>query len=141
MDLTQEQWLATEPYFPKEELRRPGRNGGRPWRAARDVLNGVLWVLRTGAPWSDLPRRYPPYQTCHRRFQRWVEEGILPRVLAALRRDLEDRDGVLTDRTLDAAFVVNLPPRLIGDKAWDSEALQSRLAEERNIELIAPKRG
>ncbi len=94
MDLTQEQWLATEPYFPKEELRRRGRNGGRPWRPARDVLNGVLWVLRTGAPWSDLPRRYPPYQTCHRRFQRWVEEGILPRVLAALRRDLEDRGGV-----------------------------------------------
>ena len=38
------------------------------------VLNGILWVLRTGAPWHDLPERYTPYQTCHRRFQRWIEE-------------------------------------------------------------------
>jgi len=35
------------------------------------VLNGILWVLRTGAPWHDLPERYPSYQTCHRRFQQW----------------------------------------------------------------------
>jgi transposase len=57
---------------------------GRPWRQAREVLDGVLWVLRTGAPWRDLPERYPPYQTCHRRFQRWVKEGVLSRVLEAL---------------------------------------------------------
>jgi transposase len=46
------------------------RERGRPWRQAREVLDGVLWVLRTGAPWRDLPERYPSYQTCHRRFQR-----------------------------------------------------------------------
>jgi transposase len=68
MDLTDQQWTIIEPLF--EEKRRPdGR--GRPWRDARAVLNGVLWVLRTGAPWHDLPDRYPPYQTCHRRFQQW----------------------------------------------------------------------
>ncbi len=94
MDLTDEQWLAVEPFIPAGERRAPGRKGGRPWRSARDVLNGVLWILRTGAPWADLPGRYPPYQTCHRRFQRWVEKGILPRVLAGLRRDLEQRGGV-----------------------------------------------
>ncbi|WP_448518267.1 transposase, partial [Rhodoflexus sp.] len=33
---------------------------------------GILWVLRTGAAWKDLPDRYPPYQTCHRRYQQWV---------------------------------------------------------------------
>lgn len=48
---------------------------------------------------------------------------------------------MLTDRTLDAAVVAYLPPRLIGDKAWDSRTLQTQLAEERNMELIAPKRG
>lgn len=94
MELTEEQWLAVEPYIPAAERRAPGRKGGRPWQSARDVLNGVLWILRTGAPWADLPGRYPPYQTCHRRFQRWVEKGILPKVLAALRRDLEQRGGV-----------------------------------------------
>jgi len=49
-------------------------------------------------------------------------------------------DIVLTDRTLDAAFVPRLPARVIGDKAWDSNEMQTRLARERNIELIAPKR-
>ncbi len=63
MDLTNEQWEVLEPPIP-DPLRRPdGR--GRPWRDSRDVLNGILWVLRTGAPWCDLPERYPPYQTCH----------------------------------------------------------------------------
>jgi len=49
-------------------------------------------------------------------------------------------DAVLTDRTLDAAFVDYLPPKLVADKAWDSEPLRAQLAEERNIELIAPVR-
>lgn len=50
-------------------------------------------------------------------------------------------DSVLTERTLDAAFVAELPPRLIGDKAWDATTLQKRLLAERGIDLIAPKRG
>ena len=94
MDLTDEQWLAVEKHFPREERRAPGPQGGRPFRATREVLNGVLWVLRTGAPWADLPGRYPPYQTCHRRFQGWIAAGTLPKVLAALRRDLETRGGI-----------------------------------------------
>lgn len=50
-------------------------------------------------------------------------------------------DSVLTERTLDAAFVAELPPRLIGDRAWDAGVLQQRLWDERKIDLIAPKRG
>jgi hypothetical protein len=50
-------------------------------------------------------------------------------------------DSVLTEGTLDAAFVAKLPPRLIGDRAWDGAPLQQRLWAERGIELIAPKRG
>jgi transposase len=85
MDLTDEQWEAIRSGIPEAE--RPGttERGGRPWRDPRDVLNGILWVLRTGVPWSDLPRRYPPPQTCHDRFQRWEREGVLDRVLAAPR--------------------------------------------------------
>jgi transposase len=74
MDLTDAQWAVLEPIF--RPRRRPdGR--GRPWAAPRAVLNGVLWILRTGAPWHDLRRRYPPYQTCHRRFQVWQRSGRL----------------------------------------------------------------
>lgn len=94
MQLTDKQWDAIRTCFPVEELKGPGRRGGRPWRSAREVLDGVLWVLRTGAPWADLPSRYPPYQTCHRRFQRWVQLGVMPHLLAALRRDLLTRGGI-----------------------------------------------
>ncbi len=94
MKLTDEQWLAVEPFIPAKERRAPGRKGGRPWRSAREVLDGILWVLRTGAPWADLPGRYPSYQTCHRRFQRWIKTGVFPKLLAALRRDLEKRGGI-----------------------------------------------
>src|SRR5262249_23116690 len=50
-----------------------------------------LWVQRTGAPWHDLPSRYPAYQTCHRRFQAWQRSGRFLRVLQRLAEDLQDR--------------------------------------------------
>src|SRR3989442_15572132 len=87
MDLTDKQWAVLEPIF--RPRRRPdGR--GRPWAATRGVLNAVLWILRTGAPWADLPRRYPPYQTCHRRFQVWQRSGRLDRLLQRLAEALPD---------------------------------------------------
>ena len=59
MDLTDEQWEILEPLIPDPPRRADGK--GQPWRDPRDVLNGIfLWVLRTGAPWRDLPERYPP---------------------------------------------------------------------------------
>jgi transposase len=73
-NLTDKQWAVLEPIF-RPRRRLDGQ--GRPWTAPRAALNGALWVLRTGAPWHDLPRRYPPYQTCHRRFQLWRRSGRL----------------------------------------------------------------
>ena len=90
MDLTDEQWAIIEPLLPKEQLRKGGRRG-RPWKDARAVLDGILWILRTGAQWADLPDRYPPYQTCHRRFQKWVQDGTLEHILKALAKDLRER--------------------------------------------------
>ncbi|MCA1740805.1 MAG: IS5 family transposase [Actinobacteria bacterium] len=105
MDLTDEQWEVLEPLIPTPPQREDGR--GRPWRDPRDVLNGILWILRTGAPWKDLPERYPPYQTCHRRFQRWIEEGVLGTVLEALAEDLEERGEIdLSECYIDGTFVV-----------------------------------
>ena len=57
MDLTDAQWTILAPLLPTPRVRRDKR--GRPWRDPRDVLNGILWILRTGAPWKDLPDRYP----------------------------------------------------------------------------------
>src|SRR4249920_3709805 len=71
----------------------------------RAVMNGVLWILRTGAPWADLPPRYPPYQTCHRRFQLWQKSGRLDRLLERLAADLRDRGKIdLTEAFVDATF-------------------------------------
>jgi transposase len=70
------------------------------------VLNAILWILRTGAPWRDLPHRYPPYQTCHRRFKNWVREGVLESVLATLARHLRERGDLdLSECFIDATFV------------------------------------
>ncbi len=60
MDLKDERWAVIEPLIP-EEGRMAKHRRGRPWRNPRDVLNGILWILRIGAGWSDLPKRYPPY--------------------------------------------------------------------------------
>ena len=102
MDLSDAQWERLEPLF-QEKRRADGR--GRPWRDAREVLNGVLWVLRTGAPWKDLPARYPPYQTCHRRFQQWERTGVFRAALQCLAEDLHQRGGLdLTEGFIDASF-------------------------------------
>jgi len=85
-DPTDSQWAVLNPLIPEPSRRKDGR--GRPWRDRRAVLDGILWVLRTGAPWADLPDRYPPYQTCHRRFQQWVRSGILKGIFEALAVDL-----------------------------------------------------
>jgi transposase len=91
MDLTDEQWAVLEPLFTPE--REPGK-AGRPHQEARPIVEAVLWVLRTGAPWKDLPSRYPPYSSCHRWFQRWCEDGTLKEVLCELARDLRERGGI-----------------------------------------------
>ena len=105
MDLTDEQWEVLKPIIPVPRRRPDGR--GRPWRAPRTVLNGILWILRTGAQWKDLPSRYPPSQTCHRRFQHWVRSGVFERVLQALATDLRQRGQLdLSECVIDDTFMV-----------------------------------
>ena len=55
------------------------------------MLNGILWVLGTGAPWRELPSKYPSYQTCHRRFQQWVRAGEFEHILRVLAEELQAR--------------------------------------------------
>jgi transposase len=103
-ELTDEQWAVLEPLFPELVPREDGR--GRPPKDTRAVLNGVLWILRTGAPWHDMPRRFPPYQTCHRRFQEWVRAGVFRQILEALAEDLRSRGKLdLSECFVDAAFI------------------------------------
>jgi transposase len=60
----------------------PGGGGrGGQWRDHRQVINGILWKLRTGAPWRDLPERYGPWKTAHERLRRWTTDGTWDRIL------------------------------------------------------------
>ena len=58
------------------------------------MLEAMLWVMKTGAPWRDLPERFGPWQTAYSRFRRWRSDGTLDRVVSHLQRDL-DREGVI----------------------------------------------
>ena len=103
-DLTDAQWEVLEPLLGKPVVRDDGR--GRPWRDPRDVLNGILWVMRTGAPWQDLPNRYPSPATCHRRFQQWTRDGTLNQIRRTLLTDLNRRGKLRLDEGfIDGTFV------------------------------------
>jgi transposase len=78
-DLTDQEWERLAPLLPSSE----GKRGGQ-YKDHRQVLNGILWVLRTGAPWRDLPERYGPHTTCHDRLMRWRRQGVWEQVLQAL---------------------------------------------------------
>ena len=105
MDLKDEQWAIIEPLIPKPPRHPDGR--GRPWQDTRAVWNGILWILRTGAPWQDLPDRYPPYQTCHRRYQQWVKDGVFEKVLMTLAKDLKERGKLdVSECFIDGTFVL-----------------------------------
>ncbi|MCP3890954.1 MAG: transposase, partial [Desulfobulbaceae bacterium] len=106
---------------------------GRKARDPREVLNGILWILRTGAPWKDLPQRYPPYQTCHRRFQQWVQQGVFKSIVKELVEDLHKRGNIdIREAFIDGSFApakkgVLLSARQSGAKAPRSWPLQTLL--------------
>ena len=103
-ELTDEQWSILEPLIPKV-LPRADRRGRPIVHGDRAVLNGILWVLRTGTPWADLPEAYPSFQTCHRRFQQWVHAGVMRGILEALALDLKHRGAIdVREAFIDASF-------------------------------------
>jgi transposase len=125
-ELTDEQWAIIVPLIPEPVRRSDGR--GRPWRENREVLNGVLWILRSGARWQDLPERFPPYQTCHRRYQQWVRAGVLRAVLEALAQDLKERGELdLSECFIDGTFIVAKK----GSGRWQDQAGQRHEAHGR----------
>jgi transposase len=72
-ELTDSQWQYIEPLLPTP---RNSRKGGRRFVSNRACFEGILWVLRSGARWKDLPRQYPSPSTCWRRLQQWEDSGV-----------------------------------------------------------------
>src|SRR5690606_7419183 len=104
-ELTDAQWSIISPLIPPVPVRVDGK--GRPRQHDdRSVMNGILWVLRTGAAWMDLPDRFPSGSTCFRRFSVWTKTGVLRYILEALARDLEERGVIdLSECFIDGTFV------------------------------------
>lgn len=88
-ELTDEQWERLKPLLPPQKP-----HTGRPATDHRQIINGILWILRTGAPWRDLPERYGPWQTVYGRFNRWREEGIWQHIFERLLAEADAQGNV-----------------------------------------------
>ena len=84
-ELTDVQWSLIEDLFPKN-----GRGPGRPWKDHRKMVNAMLWILGTGAPWRDLPGRFGPWQTAYDRFNMYRKNGMFDRILGRLQMKLDE---------------------------------------------------
>ena len=84
-ELTDEQWELVRPVLPPPREGGPGRKPADP----RQMLNGIMWILRTGAPWRDLPERLGPWQTVYHYFNEWRRQGIYDRIIEALQIRLD----------------------------------------------------
>jgi transposase len=190
MYITDDQWDRIKTHFPEESLTI--RPGPKP-TPAREILEAVIWILKTGAQWHMLPQSFPNYKTVHRRFQQWCHSEVLRNILKDLANEareqdksafdeayidasfvpsrkggegigygyrgkgtksmaIVDRQGFVTaftaasnefhevtlvQLTLDFSVVEVGPHKLIGDKGFDSDRLDTELRQQ-NIELIAP---
>ena len=86
--LTEAQWKKIAPLLPKPPKQR---KGGRPWIENRRVLEGILWILRSGARWQDLPEKFPHPSTCWRRLRDWEERGVWLNIWRAFLSELNER--------------------------------------------------
>jgi transposase len=88
-ELTDEQWALVEPHLPRSSART-----GRPARDRRTLVNGIFWILATGAPWRDLRERFGPWQTVYDHFWRWRKSGVFAAIIEALQVKL-DKQGYI----------------------------------------------
>ena len=100
--LTDAQWAKIAPLLPK---RKASPNGGRPRAADRDCLEGILWVLRTGARWRDVPPPYASGATCWRRLAEWERQDVWLSLWRAFLSELDARHQLdWSEAFLDGTF-------------------------------------
>lgn len=92
-ELSDEEWERIKGYF---ETDLP-RGKGRPRSDARTILNGIIWIARSGAPWRDMPERYGKYTTVYTWYTKWQESGLIEKILKDLGSEAE-----LQDMSLDS---------------------------------------
>ncbi len=112
--LNEKQWDMLEPLLPIQNFKK----GGRPRADDRTTLNGILWVLKTGAQWSEMPKEYGSYVTCWRRLKKWEEDETWVRIWKRLLAILDKKDRInWAISFLDGSFV----PAKRGAQSWAHE--------------------
>jgi transposase len=110
--------LSEEEYAAIGDLLPPGgRRGGR-WKDHRQVLDGIFWILHTGAQWRELPERYGPWPTVYSRFRRWQADGTIDRMLARLHLRLDAEGRIDPDTWLVDATIVRAGRAAAGGKRF-----------------------
>ena len=99
-DLMEREWRRLEPLLP-----RSYQGPGHPWAPHRKIINGIRWVLRHGAGWREIPRRYGPWQTCYDRFARWERDGTWDRLLQALQGEADAAGDIAWECSVDSSVV------------------------------------
>ena len=100
--LTDQQWALIEPLLPQPV---PSPKGGRKRIDNRRVVEGILWILRSGARWQDLPDRYPSPSTCWRRLQSWEEQGVWLSIWRTFLGELDEQGRLDWEETFaDGSF-------------------------------------
>jgi transposase len=100
--VTDKQWAKIEPLLP---VLKTGPRGGRPWADNRAVFEGILWVLKTGARWRDLPEGYPSGPTCWRRLRMWEDAGVWLDLWRAFLGQLDRKQRIVwSESFVDASF-------------------------------------
>jgi len=119
-DISDEKWQIIAPLLSKRRKDRRGRKA----KDDRQMLNGVLWIMKTGAPWRDLPSEFGAWQTVYKRFSQWAKLGIWDDVLTELSMDA-DPEAII----IDASFV-KLHQHGTGAKGGTSNSKSDEVKED-----------
>lgn len=95
-ELTDEEWNKIKDLFPPESTGKRGR----PAKDNRLMLNAMVWIARSGAPWRDLPERYGPWESVYSRFRKWLNDGIIDNIFRVLSLDAD-----LEELSMDSTIV------------------------------------
>jgi transposase len=128
-DLTEQQWRRLQPLLP------PHKKEGRPPEEDRRIVDGILWVVRTGAPWRDVPERYGPWSTVYSRFYRWRKAGQWDRILAALQQEADTQGQLDWEIHFVDSTVIRAHQHAAGAKKGTHPEKLSAVAEA----VLAPK--
>lgn len=131
MRITDTQWKRILPHVGKPtslDKRGPKR------KDSRQILEGVLWILKTGAQWSELPIKYGAYQTVHRRYQEWIRQGVFEVILRELAQDMEECGKFsLNECFIDGTFASAKKGALVWDLQNVGKAPRSWLLQTKTL--------